>query len=105
MKNEMKININARLNVTEDVAEACLVSVAVYVNDTGKEILGHRREDGTMSFEFAEKLNAGKDAMEGITAADISKLKVDKLDPELMDKKIPRYTMNSGGDSYLAHFK
>ena len=62
MKNEMAINVNVRLNVTEDVAETCLALVAVYVNDTGKEIMAHCREDGKVVFEFIEKRHAANGA-------------------------------------------
>lgn len=92
MKGETAITVDVRLNVTSDMAKACLALVAIYVNDTGKRIVSYQQEDGTVSFEFAEEQKSDEVKMEGVTVADISKLKIDKLDPELMDK-IPRYTM------------
>ena len=104
-RNEMTIKVGVKLEVSKETADAALAIVAMYVNDTGKDIIGRRLEDGTVSFEYIERIGTDGVKMEGITEADISKLKVDQLDPELMEKKIPKYTINSGGDSYLAHFK
>lgn len=91
-RNEMTIKVGVKLEVSKETADAALAIVAMYVNDTGKDVIVRRLEDGTVSFEYIERMGTDGVKMEGITEADISKLKIDKLDPELMDK-IPRYTM------------
>ncbi len=52
MKNEVTIDVNARLNVTRDVAEACLALVAVYMNETGGHIVMNVGDDGRVKLKF-----------------------------------------------------
>ena len=85
-RNEMDIKVRVKLSVPEETANAALAIVAMYVNDTGKDVVGRRMEDGTVSFEYIERKQTDAVGMEGMTVVDTSKVKFDWLDPELMAK-------------------
>lgn len=56
MKNEICIDVEARLTVSKDTAEKCLRLLEMYVNDN-KDVLiiGHRDESGAEHFELSKR--------------------------------------------------
>ena len=51
---EITVDVKANLTVDRGTAEGCLKLVELYVNQTGKRIIGEREEDGTDSFHFED---------------------------------------------------
>lgn len=53
---EITVEVKAELKVDRKTAETCLKLVELYVNQNKTDIIGTRHEDGTLSFEYKEKL-------------------------------------------------
>ncbi len=50
---EITVEVNAKLEVSKSVAEACLKLVEVYVNNNSNiKVMVTRNQDGTESFNF-----------------------------------------------------
>lgn len=54
-KNEITVDVEAKLHVSRATAEACLHLVQLYVNDTGINVIARKLENGELDFEFEDK--------------------------------------------------
>lgn len=54
------VEVKANITVDKATAETCLKLVEMYVNQNGTDILGHTKEDGSVSFEFVNQLGEGE---------------------------------------------
>lgn len=52
---EAVVEVKASITVAKNTAEACLKLVEIYVNQTGSDIIGKRKRDGTIEFVFEER--------------------------------------------------
>lgn len=47
-----KLTIGVSVSVDEKTAEACLKIIEMYVNQTGADIIGHKEDNGYISYHF-----------------------------------------------------
>lgn len=55
------VEVKANVTVDKATAETCLKLVEMYVNQSRTNILGHTKEDGSVSFEFVNQLGEGEE--------------------------------------------
>ena len=51
---KITIEVKAKLSVDENTANTCLRLVELFVNETGRNILVDKKENGELSFRFEE---------------------------------------------------
>lgn len=66
---ELTVDVKAHWTVSRSTAEACLKMVEMYVNDTGKVLVGNRQPDGTLQFELVERTTLTATARDAVTAS------------------------------------
>lgn len=52
---EAVVEVKASITVAKNTAEACLKLIEIYVNQTGSDIIGERKRDGTIEFAFRNR--------------------------------------------------
>lgn len=46
-----KLTVGVSFSVDEKTAQVCLKIVEIYVNQTGADIIGHKEDDGSITYE------------------------------------------------------